>query len=223
MMYKSLRSLLSTTKHANPSTDPHVWYISSIHSTACGDSPLFSYIAQLWNLELHLRTSNITVETRCQRDGSNLLHLQVQIRFFEGHGSSSWEELVKVFSPPSSLEELTQLIETTAHSAPNRRNPIAQPGEIVLQPCYRSWHWPRSKTNCTTLLGSSRGSVSLLTLDVENRRAAERWVGGCFFCRCRWIFRKHFHLSGWVIQYMWRIDLACVAALWLKTQLQRLA
>lgn len=112
--------------------------------------------------------------------------------------SSSWEELVKHFRPPSILEG-APLIETTAQSAPFRRNPIAQRGEIFLQPCYHSWHWPQPKTNCTVLRGSSRGSVSLLKLDVENRRAAPPWVGGCFFLRCRWIFRKNFHVSGLVI------------------------
>lgn len=93
-------------------------------------------------------------------------------KVFGGRESSSWGELVKHFSPPSILEELTQRIETTAHSAAFRRNPIAQPGEIFLQPCYHSWRWLQSKTNCTVLRGSSRGSVSLLKLDAENRRAA---------------------------------------------------
>lgn len=148
-----------------------------------------------------------------EKHKSNSLYLQVQIKFFGGHESSSWEKFVKHFSPPSILEQLTQLIETTALSAQGHRNPIAQQGEIFLQQCYHSWHWPRLKTNCTVLQGSSRGSASLLKLDVENRHAAQRWVGGCFFLRCRWIFRKHFHLSGSVIQYMWQIDLACAAAL----------
>lgn len=104
-------------------------------------------------------------------------------KVFAGHALSSWEELVKHFSPPSILEELTQLIETTAHSVAFRRNPIAQPGEIFLQPCYHSWHWPQSKTNCTVLRGSSRGSVSLWKLDVENRRACTAVSGRLFFLK----------------------------------------
>lgn len=114
-------------------------------------------------------------------------------KVFRGHKSSSWEELVKHFSPPSILEELTQLIETTAAFP---RNPIGQQGEIFLQPCYHGWRWPQLKTDCAMLRGSSRGSVSLLKLDVENRRSAPQWVGGWFLLRCRWAFGKHFHLSG---------------------------
>lgn len=127
-----------------------------------------------------------------------------------GHESSSWEELVKHFSPPSILEELAQLIDTTAVFP---CNPIAQRGEIFLQPCYHGWRWPQSKTDCAMLRGSSRGSVSLLKLDVENRRSAQRWVGGCFLLRCCWVFEKHFHLSSRVVHVTDWSSMCCCAVI----------
>lgn len=94
-----------------------------------------------------------------------------------------------------------------------RGNPIGRQGEIFLQPRYHSWHWPQSKTNCTVLQGSSGGSASLLKLDAENRRAAELWVGAVFFWRCRWIFWRHFHLSGWVLHVMDWSNMCCCSVI----------
>lgn len=78
---------------------------------------------------------------------------------------------------PSILQELAQLMEA---AAPLNRNPIAHREEIILQSCYHSWCWRRSETNSGALRGPSTGSVSLLKLEVENRRAAPPRVGGCF-------------------------------------------
>ena len=179
--------------------------------------PVFLNSSQCCHEEPHLSTSNIVRKLLPKSWEQFFIASTGSDKVWGGHKSSSWEELVKHFSPPSILEELTQLIQTTAAFP---RNPIAQRGEIFLQPCYHGWRWPQLKTDCAMLRGSSRGSVSLLKLDVENRRSAQRWVGGCFLLRCRWVFCKHFHLSSRL--YMWRIVIACVAALWLQIQLQRL-
>ena len=62
-------------------------------------------------------------------------------------------------------EKLTQLLRTTAQLGhpPPLVTQSPQRGDTVLQPCYRSWRWPWSKSNRTMLRGPGRGSVSIET------------------------------------------------------------
>lgn len=96
----------------------------------------------------------ITLNRHFKKQNKNLWRKtkeQVQTRISRGHESSSWEEFVK-HSPPSILEQLTQLIETTALSplkvivtqSPNKEKYFCSraitvdigPDQKPIAPCY---------------------------------------------------------------------------------------
>ncbi len=107
MMYKSSRSLLSIIKHQSVH-----WPLCLAHFTlypvySMWSLPVVSYMSQCCNLEPHSWTSNIVAGKILPKGWEQFIASTGSDKVFGSCELSSWEELVKHFSPPSILEELS--------------------------------------------------------------------------------------------------------------------
>lgn len=129
-----------------------------------------------------------------------------------GHKSSSWVKPAKHFSAPSILQELTRLIETTARSfAVVTRSPDKEKYFCSLAITVDIGHNEKPIAPCYEVQAEE---VCLYwNLMQKTGVLAKPWVGGCFFLRCRWIFRNHFHFSGWVLHVMDWSSMCCCSVI----------
>lgn len=120
------------------------------------------------------------------------------------------ENLVKHFSSPSILQELSQLLEATVHASQESKAKkyfcsLGIAVDIGLN----------QNQLCRVTRFKQRKCISIETW--LRKQASCKWVA-VFFQRCYWIFQNHFHLSGWVIHGKnWSSMCGCQ---WLQIQFQ---